>query len=567
MPKKLPPAALAALAPPQLERRAKDAFSCNDFAEAERLCRSMLTQQPDNGDGHHALGVIAVQKRRLDIALELLSQAIAVNPGHAMAHTYLGAALLLNHRAAEALHSTRRALELQPDDTTTLNIHACILGNLNLHEESVAACDAALKIKPDYVDALINRGHALVQLNRPEEALENFQHVLQLKPDFVEMLSNCGNVLKQLRRFDEALQRYDQALKLRPDYAEAAFNRGVTLGELLRPREAAASYARALEIHPQFIEARYNLGLARLQMGDFARGWKDYESRWQESLQLRTKPTFAQPLWLGKASLKGKTILLHAEAGLGDTLQFCRYAKVVAARGARVVLQVQRPLVKRLTGLEGTHKVVARGARLPAIDTHCPLMSLPLAFKTTLKTIPANVPYVHSDPARVALWRKRLGKKPANPPHLRIGVVWRGNPAHRNDQNRSLALADLLPLLRHPAEWISLQKTVSEDDAALLAQHSGIRHFGAQLKDFADTTALTELMDLVISVDTSVAHLAGAMGKPVWILLPFNPDWRWLLAREDSPWYPSARLFRQPAMGDWASVIATVGVALKSMRK
>jgi tetratricopeptide (TPR) repeat protein len=543
--------------------QAKDAFARADYAEAERLCRLVLKHQPRDFS-EYALGVIAVQTRRLDIALELLSRAVAVNPRHAMAHTYLGAALLLSQRATEALRSTRRALKLQPDDTTTLNIHACILGNLNRHEASIAACDAALKIKPDYMDALINRGHSQVQLNRLPEALASFEQVLRLKADFVEIISNCGNVLKQLRRFDEALQRYDHALKLRPDYAEAAFNRGVTLGELLRPREAAASYARAVEINPQFIEARYNLGLTRLQMGDFAQGWKDYESRWQESLQLRTRPEFTQPLWLGAESLKGKTILLHAEAGLGDTLQFCRYAKTVAARGARVVLQVQRPLVTLLTALAGAHKVLPNGARLPAFDYHCPLMSLPLAFKTTLKTIPADVPYVHSDPARVAQWRKRLGRKTKHP---RIGLVWRGNPAHRNDPNRSLALADLLPLLQHKAEWISLQQTVSDSDAALLAQHNGIRHFGAQLKDFADTTALVELMDWVITVDTSVAHLAGAKGKPLWILLPFNPDWRWLLARNDSPWYPSARLFRQPAIGDWASVIAKAGKALKSMRK
>jgi tetratricopeptide (TPR) repeat protein len=544
--------------------QAKDAFARADYVEAERLCRLVLMQQPRDFGEQHALGVIAVQTRRLDIALELLSQAVAINPRHAMAHTYLGAALLLSQRATDALRSTRRALKLQPNDTTTLNIHACILGNLSRHEASIAACDAALKIKPDYLDALINRGHSQVQINRLPEALASFEHVLRLKADFVEMLSNCGNVLKQLRRFDEALQRYDQALKLRPDYAEAAFNRGVTLGELLRPREAAASYERALEINPQFIEARYNLGLARLQMGDFAQGWKDYESRWQESLQLRTKPEFTQPLWLGAESLKGKTILLHAEAGLGDTLQFCRYAKAVAARGARVVMQVQRPLVTLLTALAGTDKVLPNGARLPAFDYHCPLMSLPLAFKTALKTIPADVPYVHSDPARVAQWRKRLGRKSKNP---RIGLVWRGNPAHRNDENRSLALTNLLPLLQHKAEWISLQHTVSDSDAAMLEQHNGIRHFGAQLKDFADTAALVALMDMVITVDTSVAHLAGAMGKPVWILLPFNPDWRWLLARDDSPWYPSARLLRQPAMGDWASAITKAGKAIKSKLK
>lgn len=540
----------------------------DDVGAAQRLCRLLPARRARDFDALFELGVAAVQKRRLDIALDLLSRATRLKPRHAMAHTYRGAALLLLNRCDEALHSLDRALALKRDDITTLNIHACVLGNLNRHEASLASCDAALIIKPDFVEALINRGNALARLKRPQEALDSFEQVLRIQPDFVEVINNCGNVLKQLQRFEPALQRYDQALKIRPDYAEAAFNRGVTLAELLRAREAAASYERALQIYPHYVQAHYNLAFTWLQLGQFARGWQEYEWRWQESLQVRKKPNFTQPLWLGKPSLKGKTILLHAEGGLGDTLQFCRYASLVAARGARVLLQVQAPLVKLLATLDGAHRVIAQGARLPAFDTHCALMSLPLAFGTRLNTIPAALPYLYSDPARVAVWRKRLDaavnkSQAPRSRRRRIGLVWSGNPAHRNDGNRSLALAEVLPLLDQRAEWVSLQRDVRESDAPLLAQHPSLHHFGARLKDFADTAALIELMDLVISVDTSVAHLAGAMGKPLWLLLPFNPDWRWLLRRRDSPWYPSARLFRQSAIGDWASVIAKVGQALR----
>jgi tetratricopeptide (TPR) repeat protein len=511
------------------------------------------------------LGIIAVKTRRLELALEVLPQAVSANPRDAAAHTHLSAALLLLNRNDEALASADRALTLKPKDTLTLNIRACVLGNLNRHQESLDACDRALKIKPDYVEVMVNRGNALAQLNRPEDALASFDRARRLKPDFVQAINNCANVLKQLKRFDEALQRYDEALKLWPDFAEAAYNRGVTLSDLGRPREALKSYLRALEIQPDYLDARCNLAFCRLQLGDFSQGWKDYEAQWQKSILAKRQPVMPQPRWMGVESIRGKTILLHADEGLGDTIQFSRYAKNAKARGARVVLMVQRPLLKLLADINGADKVVAKGGRVPKTDYHCPLMKAAGAFNADLKTIPADIPYVHSVPVLVARWRKRLGNKNQST-KLRIGLAWSGNPAHTNDSNRSLALSDILALLKFDAEWVSLQKEVRSSDAAVLAQHPQIAHFGEQIKDFSDTAALVEHMDLVIAVDTSVAHLAGAMGKPVWILLPLNPDWRWLHKRDDSPWYPTARLFRQPVVGDWESVIVAVGKALKKHR-
>jgi hypothetical protein len=291
-----------------------------------------------------------------------------------------------------------------------------------------------------------------------------------------------------------------------------------------------------------------------LRLGDFATGWREYEWRWEEKPWKGAKPRFARPEWLGAEPLAGKTLLLYNEQGLGDTLQFCRYAKRAAESGANVVLVVQPQLRSLLAGLEGTTRVLERRSELPAFDCHCPLPSAPLAFKTGLDTIPADIPYIRSDPALVGAWRERLGAKT----RPRVGVAWSGNPGHLNDRNRSVALAQMLPLASEEGEWVSLQKDTRAADARVLASRSDIRHFGEALGDFADTAALVEHMDVVVTVDTSVAHLAGAMGKPTWILLPFNPDWRWLLDREDSPWYPTARLFRQPAIGDWASVIARV---------
>ena len=360
------------------------------------------------------------------------------------------------------------------------------------------------------------------------------------------MLTDAG-------RRDEALSSFDRALSLRPDYAEAFYNRGNALRDLHRHREAVASYRRAIAIRPDYASAHWNLADCHLLLGEFELGWQEYEWRWKLP-DLENAWRVPQPVWLGDAPLQSRTVLLHSERGLGDTLLFCRYATEVAGLGARVILEVQPPLVRLLASLEGVAEVVATGDPLPAFDYHCPLMSLPLAFKTDLTNIPASVPYLRSDPARLARWQAALGPR-ARP---RIGLVWSGSMALKNDK-RSMTLAELLPLARDWGEWVSLQKEVGEKDASLLASHPEIRHVGEELRDFADTAALIELMDVVVTVDTSVANLAGAMGKAVWVMLPFNPhDWRWMLEREDSIWYPTARLFRQPAEHDWASVVRRV---------
>jgi tetratricopeptide (TPR) repeat protein len=363
--------------------------------------------------------------------------------------------------------------------------------------------------------------------------------------------------LHRLRRFEEALASYDAALAARPDYAEALANRGATLYELARFDAASASYEQAIALCPDHADAHFFKGLSSLVTGDFARGWIEYEWRRKAPSARITQRDLPQPRWLGDGDIAGKTILLHSEQGLGDTIQFCRYVPLVAERGGRVILEVERPLRALMTGLAGTALVVAKGDPLPAFDLQCPLPSLPLAFQSRLETIPSTTPYLRVPKQALDRWRALLGTRRS----LRIGLAWSGNTKHVRDRERSMRLRDLLPLLDIEATFVSLQKEVRAGDAASLESCNMLR-FSGEIGDFSDTAALISQLDLVISVDTSVAHLAGALGKPVWILLTHAPDWRWLLDRDDSPWYPSARLFRQRETREWGSVTMRVREAL-----
>lgn len=361
-------------------------------------------------------------------------------------------------------------------------------------------------------------------------------------------------------RLAEALACIDRALAIDPDNALVHANRGIALAALCRLPEALVSFDRALDLKPDYAEAYFGRAVARLLSGDFAQGWVDFEWRWKRTngpsgLQRRE---FAQPLWLGEKSLAGKTLLVHAEIGLGDTLQFCRYVTPLARLGATVILQVQSPLVELLADLQGVSRVMTEVQPLPAFDYHCPLLSLPLAFKTELETIPAERRYLRADPAKVARWKIRMGDTTGR----RIGLVWRGDPNNRDDRHRSMALSDLLQQLPVDCRYYSLQKELSESEKRIFHAHPSTSCLANDL-DFTETAAVCECVDLVISVDTSVAHLSAALGKPTWILLPFSPDCRWLLSRSDSPWYPSVTLYRQQSIGDWRDVLTRVAADLQ----
>jgi hypothetical protein len=371
------------------------------------------------------------------------------------------------------------------------------------------------------------------------------------------VLVNRGAALQDLKRPAEALASYDKALAIRSDDVVALYNRGNALQDLKRHAEALASYDEAVAVEPNYVETYWDRSCLLLLLGDFERGWKEYERRWKTQQFLRMRQDFTQPLWLGQEPLEGRTILLHAEGGFGDTFQFVRYVPLVAAisRTTNVILEVQPPLKSLLSGIKGASLTIGHGERVPRFNYHCPLLSLPLAFETRLETIPATIPYVAASEDRVAKWKKRL----TNSETRRVGIAWAGNRAFKDDQTRSIGLTRLLPILSVTGvKFISIQKDLRPGDREILRNNSQVIHLGDAIEDFSDTAAIVSLLDLVISSETSIVHLAGAMGKPVWILLQFAADWRWLLDRTDSPWYPTARLFRQPKIDDWESVVQEV---------
>ena len=457
-------------------------------------------------------------------------------------------------RLAEAERIYQRVLEVDPNNPDALHLLGVIAHQVGKNEISLQLIEKAIRYNPSNPYFLNNRGNALQALKRYGEALASYDKALTIRADYADALNNRGNSLQGLKRFEEALASYDKALTINPDFAEALGNRGLALQELKRFEEALASYRKALTIEPDYVPAHWNESLCRLLIGDFERGWEKYEWRWKCDHVLPATRNFSQPLWLGKEDITGKTILLHAEQGLGDTIQFARYAQAVAQKCAKVILEVEPTLRSLLSEISGAYKVLSRGEPLPEFDFHCPLFSLPLAFNTRPETIPATIPYLRARAAVVKRWEDNLGKR--NAP--RVGIVWSGLSANVNDHKRSIALSRLAGLAGPSVRLVSLQNEVRTEDEKALATNKQILHFGSELADFSDTAALVSLMDLVVSVDTSVAHLAGALGKPVWILLPFAPDWRWMVDREDSPWYPTARLFRQPKIGDWDSVIHKV---------
>jgi tetratricopeptide (TPR) repeat protein len=519
----------------------------------------VLALRPDFADAHNGLGAVLVAQGKPAQALACFERALALKPDYAEAHYHRGIALTRMNRLEEAVTSYARALALVPDYHEAHNgLGAALLAG-NKPAEALASFERSLALAPNQVEALNNRGSALRVLDRPAEALASYDRVLAIAPRSAEAHYNRGNVLLGLERHAEALDSFERALAIKPDYAEALNNRGNALRILARHAEALASFDQAVGLAPDHAETHWNRACLQLLLADFDAGWNEYEWRWRTQEFAPWRRDFAQPLWLGEAPLAGKTILLHAEQGLGDAIQFVRYLPRVAAMAAEAVLEVHAPLVDLLRGIGGASTVVARGEKLPAFDCHCPLASLPLAFKTRLETIPAAIPYLGLSEDRAHKWRQKLPRRGMR----RVGIAWAGNPAFKGDRTRSIGLPRFSPLLACAGvELISLQRDLREGDRDILCNHPHVVRPGEAMEDFDDTAAIMSSLDLVISSDTSVVHLAGAMGKPVWVLLQYDADWRWLLGRSDSPWYPTARLFRQPRIGDWESVVAWVKAEL-----
>ena len=546
------------------------------LAEAETTYREILALRPRHFDALQLLGALALQAKRYEEGVQFLTRALEIDSRQAAVHSNLAFALNALGRHEAALAAANRALALKNGFVDALNNRGVALAGAHRPDEALANFDQLLAAKPDFPEAWSNRSCALRDLGLAEEALASCDKALALRPNYAEAWSNRANALSDLNRPLEAKDSYERALAASSGFADAWNNLGLTFVDMNRHADALACYERALTLAPDSAETHWNRALCLLQMGDLAAGFAEYEWRWQRQRIAPSRRTFDAPLWLGNASLDGKTILLHAEQGLGDTLQFCRYAALVAKQGARVVLEVQPELTRLLTGLEGVAALVTAGEPLPAFDYHCPLLSLPLAMRTVVDTIPAETPYLFADREASAQWKARI-EAAAPREALKVGLVWAGGhrphvpELRKNDARRSLDIERFAPMLDVPGvQWFSLQKG---DKAVRQLNAMRERHEAARrivdwtdaLHDFADTAALVDNLDLVISVDTSTAHLAGAMNKPVWILNRLDTCWRWMLEREDTPWYPSARLFRQPTLGEWDSVIGNIKQALAAI--
>jgi tetratricopeptide (TPR) repeat protein len=526
--------------------------------EAVSSYRRALQLLPNYPEAHNNLGNALAKQGKPDEAAACYQQALRLQPDYAEAHTNLGNALVNQGRPAEAEASYRRALQLRPDYTEAHYNLGVALANQERPVEAEACYRRALQLRPDYAEAHNNLGVALINQERPAEAEACYRRVLQLRPDDAEAHSNLGNALAKQGKLSEAEASYRRALQLRPDYAEAHSNLGVALANQGRLGGAEASYRRALQFRPGDAEAHKNLGIALLLLGDFERGWPEYEWRWK--CKELSHLSFPKSPWDG-SPLAGRTILLHAEQGLGDTLQFIRYAPLVMDRGGRVVVACQRPLIRLLASCPGIDQLIAKGEALPSFDIHAPLLSLPRIFSTTLSYIPAEVPYLRADDVLVEHWRRELGPIPS----LKIGIAWQGRVEHPGDRHRSFRLAQFAPLSRLAGvRLFSLQKGPGTEQLREMADGFDVTDLGSRLDDFGDTAAVMKNLDLVITADSSPAHLAGALGVPVWVALPYASDWRWLLEREDSPWYPTMRLFRQSRWGDWDGVFDRIAGALEA---
>jgi len=563
---------------------------------AEACYLRSLKVNPRCAPALHLLGLLAQQAGQYQKSIQWMGESLALPPGdddpvtlHSLAKTYfdhgqIQAARRCYQRLAELLPESakahhglgttlewlgdweaaaacyRRALELQPDSPDIYGSLGRLQGKQGAWGEAVESCRRALALAPHRHELHTLLGYALVNAGDYGGAVEVYRRALELKPDSAYTVYGLGYFFERQGDLASAAESYRLVLRLDPRLVDAHLHLGIT--HLLQGEvgKAAECFERVRDLAPENPEARTFLGYLHLLEGNFPLGWSEHEYRWRTPHFLRDRRKLAQPLWRGEP-LEGSRILLHAEQGLGDTLQFVRYVPLVRARGGNVVLEVQTRLHRLLARTPGAEEVIRRGEALPEIDWQCPLLSLPMAFATELNSIPAESPYVHPDPALVAAWGQRLAGN-----SLRIGLNWGGSPTFPYERWRSIPLERLAPLTHlEGATFYSLQMGPAAAQVKQLGSRVHIIDLQDEQEDFADTAAIVANLGLVISIDTSVAHLAGAMDKPVWVLLHKSPDWRWMLEREDSPWYPTARLFRQSTLGNWQDVVACVERELREL--
>ena len=522
--------------------------------EAEALYKDWLTANPGQGTGLNCYGVLAIQTGRMDLAVALLDRAVAANPADAHYHCNLGEARRQSLRIGPAIESFREAIRLMPGLAVAHNNLGIALAAMKDWDGAIASYANAIRLQFDYAEAHGNLGNALKEAGRFEEAVAECRIAISLKPENAEVHNQLGAALAAMGEMAEAISEYKIAIRVDPKHGEAHTNLGNALAAQGRVQDAVASCETAVRLRPDSIPAHWNFAVALLRAGDYERGWVEHEWRLR-SAKPGDRPRFRLPAWNGEP-LAGRTILLHAEQGFGDTIQFMRYAPMVAARGGRVIVECHRELVRLFADSPGVTHVVAMGETLPAFEQHAPLMSLPMIFGTRLATVPASAPYLRPRAALVGKWKEALAGK-----ELHVGLCWYGNAGHRNDRERSIPLSELTGLAFDGVMFHSLQKEhLGIAPGMLLMDHS------RELSDFAETAALIANLDYVISVDTAVAHLSGALGIATAVLLPVIPDWRWMLHRQESAWYPTVRLYRQKRIGEWGEVAGRVAKDLSRGR-
>ncbi len=560
--------------------------------EAFATCKSVLKSRPRDFNANYFMAILHAQQGEMDGAIRFFKSAVKINPDFLDARYNLAYALNLIGMHQEAVGHYEKILKTNPQHlnsrinyANTLNLlgrysdalasygelirlipnsapayanRGHVLKQLKRLDEAIGDCDRAISLEPGYAEAHFNRGATLHELKRFEDAVESYDQAIKLKPAYSDAYFNRGVTLHELRRFDAAIESYEQAIQLKPDYAEAYFNRGSTLHELKRFDEALESYDKASSFNPNDNRVLFARSSVSLLRGNFQVGWREYEGRATNQSRAGNR-ALRRPRWLGDADIAGKTILVHCEQGLGDTIQFARYVKPLRQKGARVLFAPQ-PCLKELMGSLGDVDLVDVEDRDLRFDYHCPLLSLPLAFKTDHDSIPVQIPYLFAGPQGAKDWADKIGGH-----GFKIGICWQGATT-KMDAGRSFHVREFLPLSQIPGvRLISLHK--GEGEAQLLTLPDGVvqmlgRDFDAGPNAFLDTAAVMEGLDLIVTSDTAIAHLAGALGRPTWVALQYVPDWRWLLDRNDSPWYPTMRLFRQQRLGDWEGVFSEIQLAL-----
>jgi tetratricopeptide (TPR) repeat protein len=532
-----------------------------DFASAERLYQEVLRAEPENFDALHLLGLVLHQTGHSNPAIERLQQALTVRPQSADAHYNLGNILRELRRPSEAAAAYQRAVQLRQNYPEAYYNLGNALNDLRQYAAAIDCYRRAAAQRPGYIKALNNLGNACLDLGRPAEALEAYQQTVRLNPQYAKGYNNLGNALRQLGRLQESADHCRKALELEPDNPESLNNLAAALLDLGEVNEALATFDQAIIARADYAEAHMNRGMAWLLTGDYERGWAEYEWRWR-SKSFTPRP-FEQPAWDG-SDPSGRTILVHAEQGLGDTLNFIRYVPRLAERGAQVVLECPPALHRLLSEFAGVERLIKTDEPPPAFDFHVPLLSLPHLLGLSDPAQAAVVPYLFADDELRRMWRREL----ADLEGFKVGINWQGNRQHPKDRQRSIPLALFRPLFEVPGiQWISLQKGYGIEQLESLPERERILELGSRLDEtsgaFRDTAAVVSELDLVITSDTALAHLAGALGAPVWLALSTAPDWRWQLTGDTTPWYPTMRLFRQPRQGDWASVFAEAAAALR----